>query len=174
MQKVLFQQLFCRIMDICVVNEQLWLLQSSLLIITWQLLHHYPLRFVQKKPVERFCVKATVCNFSPPGRKVNPKFPPQHLSLTLMSCLPWNSTSPEAKITDIPQAATGVGEADAKHRQTKKGGRKKANAVSEYIWCKTSFILLFCCRRGCSWDFLLSLTFTGTTSTPTTPAENRI
>lgn len=125
MQKVLFQQLFCRIMDICVVNEQLWLLQSSLLIITWQLLHHYPLRFVQKKPVERFCVKATVCNFSPPGRKVNPKFPPQHLSLTLMSCLPWNSTSPEAKITDIPQAATGVGEADAKHRQTKKGGRKK-------------------------------------------------
>lgn len=42
-----------------------------------------------------------------------------------MSCLPWNSTSPEAKITDIPQAATGVGEADAKHRQTKKGGRKK-------------------------------------------------
>lgn len=86
-----------------------------------------------------------MCNFPPRGTKVNSKFLPQHLSLTLMSCLPWNSTSPEAKITHSPQAATGVGEADAKVRQ--RAGRKIKQcwcSVCFWIdcdWCKTSFTL---------------------------------
>lgn len=50
------------------------------------------------------------------------KFLPQHLSLTLMSRLSWNSTSPGAKITHIPKAATGGREADPK---TKEEGWKK-------------------------------------------------
>lgn len=86
--------------------------------------------FVQKKKkkkklVERFNVKAIVCNFTPRGIKVNSKSQPQHLSLTLMSRLSWNTTSPGAKITHIPRAATGVGEADGKLRNRtgeKKGG----------------------------------------------------
>lgn len=56
--------------------------------------------------------RATMCNFWPPGIKVNRTLPPQHLSLTLMSCLPWNGVSPVARITDIPKAATGSREAD--------------------------------------------------------------
>lgn len=44
----------------------------------------------------------------PLGRRLNCEFQTRHLSLTLMSCLPPNSDSPQAKIPDIqdlPQAA---------------------------------------------------------------------
>lgn len=125
-------------MGVCYVNEQLWLLQSCVLFITWPFLHHYSW-MEKKKAVERFNVKATVCNFSPQGRKGNSKFPPQHLSLTLMSCLPWNSISPAAKITDIPPRCHGAPEKQMPNRG--KGGNKQCWCSVccwiDFVWCKT-------------------------------------
>lgn len=108
-------------MGVCDLNEQLWLLQSLLPDYNLPGLTSLPFENCPgKRQLERFSVKATVCNFSPPGRKWIASFPPQHLSLTLMSCLLWNSILPEAKISDIPQTATGIAGADAKPRKKKK------------------------------------------------------
>lgn len=77
-----------------------------------------------------------MCNFTPRGVKVNSKSQPQHLSLTLMSRLSWNTTSPGAKITQIPRAATGVGEADGKlrNRTREKKGKKKQNEKAKLMF----------------------------------------
>ena len=60
-------------------------------------------------------------------------FPPQCLSLTLMSCLPWNSISPGARITDIPPRCSG--EAAAKVGM---GWKEKP------CWCSDSFCIFDC------------------------------
>lgn len=120
--------------------------------------------FVQekkKKLVESFSVKAAVCNFPPRGIKVNSEFLPQHLSLTLMSCLSWNSTLPGAKITHIPPSC---------HRRRrsrcqteKEGGKKKKKAKLMFSVFLNWFCLLqdklhteFChccgCCCGSSWQ----------------------
>lgn len=103
-----------------------------------------------------------MCNFPPRGIKVNSEFLPQHLSLTLISCLSWNGTLPGAKITHIPQAATGVGEADAKPRK-REGKKKKKEAMLMFSVFVNRFCLLqdelhteFChccgCCCGSSWQ----------------------
>lgn len=122
--------------------------------------------FVQekKKLVESFSVKATVCNFPPRGIKVNSEFLPQHLSLTLMSCLSWNSTLPGAKITHIPPSC---------HRrrrsrcQTEKEGEKKKKSKAD-VQC-VSQLILSAARQASHWVLpllwlLLWLILTGTTS----------
>lgn len=79
-----------------VVNEH-----PPLLIMMLHLLHRRPLRFEQEKEREEQKVelkdgalKPQCCNFSPPGGEVNRKFPSGLLSLTLMSCLLWDGSSP--------------------------------------------------------------------------------
>lgn len=123
--------------------------------------------FVQKKKkkkklVERFNVKAIVCNFTPRGIKVNSKSQPQHLSLTLMSRLSWNTTSPGAKITHIPRAATGVGEADGKLRNRtgeKKGGDGGGGGAKRQRFCRMQDelrTLVLPCLRLLMWRILTS------------------
>lgn len=103
---------------------QRWLLQSPSLIRTWHFLHHLSRKAIKKgRLVESYSVQLASSGLkkgvgSPPSLK----FLPQHLSLTLMSRLSWSSTSPGAKITHIPKAATGGREADPK---TKEEGWKK-------------------------------------------------
>lgn len=112
------------------VWAQLWLLQSPSLIRTWHFLHHLS-RKARKKRKASWKIPALKLRCATHhlgawkrGGFFFPtlKFLPQHLSLTLMSRLSWNSTSPGAKITHIPKAATGGREADPK---TKEEGWKK-------------------------------------------------
>ena len=85
------------------------------------------------------------------AEKGNFKFPPQHLSLTLMSCLPWNSISPGAKITDIPPRCHGR----QRSRCQPEEGAKKAMLMfgvflNRFCVMQDELHTLFCCHhRGC-------------------------
>ena len=96
-----------------------------------------------KEQVEGFTFKSTVCNISPPGRKVNCKFPPQHLSLTMMSCLPWNSSPPEAKVPhihELPKAAR----KQVPHRERD----VRPVFLNTSFLMQAELLLLFCRRRS--------------------------
>lgn len=140
-------------MGVCDVKEQLWLLQSLLPDYNLAVLTSLPFENCpeKKKEDERFSVKATACNFSPPGRKVNRKFPRPNTchSPWWAVCLETASRPRLRSLTSpkLPQAS----QEQMPNRERKKRKRKKKKKQGwcsvcfwiDLVWCKTCFTLCF-------------------------------
>lgn len=131
-----------KIKSVILLTRGLVLGQGTALNLFWLEPLHCNIIPSRDKSAGSFGAEAAACRRPPQGWKGNSNFLSRHLSLTLMNCLPWNSSSPRAKITHTPHAATGVREADATRRRGGEGGEVRGTDVHcfyiDLIWCKTS------------------------------------